>query len=306
MTSNKQHLIKAIKEMNIDAIDFILEDHNSYFDAPKELFIAALSKKFAQLKSEGVFEFDKVTEGTCESCFRGCPGYSFLTKNDDYLDLLIEEDNGIISDLTQCTEFKNETEVKKENRIFLYISQDFRTSYNPSPREIRNRKEIESAEAEFKELENSIVNLDTLEAWQKKWNDLFESVKHLVLSHSFVGSFISTFYGVKNVLLLRTEKALAELAMAEFKNIKLSNEKELIDWLIKFKENELFYGSGFDLTENWKQTSLLLYRNREPLPSENLNFYENIILDINGYQDSVEFSQVYNKYYFKFDDEVNR
>jgi len=300
----KHHFIKAFKEMNIQVIDLILEDNNSYLDAPKDLFINTLNDKFEQLKRKGVSQFDKVIEGTCEKCFVGCPGYSFMTKNDDYFDLLIEMEGDKISDITQCTQFKNKTEVTKEKQVYLYFKKDLRTSYHPSPLEIVQQKEIENAEAQFKAFENSINDLDAFESWLEKWEALFKSVKHMNLSHSFVRSFISTFYNVKSILLLKKENTLADLAITEFKTINTRNAKEVIDWLFRFKENELFYGSGFELTNNWRKTSLLVYKNSESLPNENLKFYSNVIIDVSGFHASVEFSQVYNKYYFRFYDEI--
>ncbi len=290
--------------MNIDAINLILDDNRSYFDAPKDLFIETLNKQFEYQKFQGVSQFEKVEKGICQKCFVGCFGYSFLTKNNDYLDIIIEEEEGRIIDLTQCTKFKNDVEVLKNKQIYLYFKKDLRTSYLPSTMHLAQQTGIDKAEDEFKGFENKIITLKDLEFWNEKWATLFDSVKYMNLDHYFVCSFVSTYYNVKSVLLLRDEKEFCKLAMLEFNSLNTANEKEIINWLIEFKENKLLFETGFELTKNWKKTHLLTYKNSEDFINEGLKFYENIIIDVEDYLDSVEFSQVYTKYYFRFEKEV--
>ena len=106
--NKKEDVINIISEMNIDLLDVILDNENSYLDVPKDLFIKELSNKFEQLKKQGITKFNRISKGTCQKCYKGCSGFTFSTKNNDYLDLIIEEKNNKITDITQCSIFENE------------------------------------------------------------------------------------------------------------------------------------------------------------------------------------------------------
>ena len=68
---------------------------NEYMDVPKDTFIEKLDSKFNILNSQGIHEFSRVLKGYCGGdCNNGCGGYTFVTTDNQVLDLIVEEENG--------------------------------------------------------------------------------------------------------------------------------------------------------------------------------------------------------------------
>jgi len=300
-------IIRAIKEMNTDLLDLVLDNKNSYLDVAKDIFLKELSNKFTLLKNEGVIEFKRVSKGTCQKCNLNCSGFTFLTEKNHYLDLIIEEKENKITDITQCLAFKNEEEITKEKNIFLYFKKDIRSSYVPTSQHVFQQQGIEKVELEFKEFENQIIDLEIIENWLGKWSKLFNSVKYMDFDYSFICSFQSTYFVAQYILSLKKEKLLAEKALFEFNSVKISNDIEVINWLIKYKENQIYYAlSSFTKTKNWNETNFVIFENQEDFFNYGLKYYENIIIDIRGYKNSIEFGEIYSKYYHEFYDEIEQ
>ena len=92
--TKKEAIIKYITEMNADMLDILLDDDKSYMDVPKITFIEKLDKIFDRLKDQGISNFSRVMKGHCGgNCNNGCGGYTFLTEDNQSLDLIIEEEN---------------------------------------------------------------------------------------------------------------------------------------------------------------------------------------------------------------------
>lgn len=106
--------------MDIEMIGAILEDHLTYQDFPKWLFINKLDTALEEFRR---FGDSKLTcdPGECNSCERGCKGISFIgNKTYNYLDLIIKSLDGRIEDIFECAEFKNDdSTVRKTRRIFI-------------------------------------------------------------------------------------------------------------------------------------------------------------------------------------------
>ena len=119
--TKKETIIKAITEMDIDLLDVVLDNDIAYMEVSKSLFIKTLSNKFKRLKKQGVTKFAKISKGTCNKCYKGCNGYTFLTKNNDYLDLLFKEENNEVVDLFRCSDFKNEGKLIKKNCVYFRL-----------------------------------------------------------------------------------------------------------------------------------------------------------------------------------------
>jgi len=305
--SKIETVIRAIEEMDIDLLDLVLDTKKSYMDVSKEQFLSKLSSEFGKLKKKGISEFNIVSKGNCQKCYKDYSGFTFSTKNNDYLDLLFLEKDNEITDIIQCTKFKNEERLTKEKNIFLYFKKDNRISYKPTSTLSFEQIEIEKAELEFKEFENQIIDLETLEIWKTKWTKLFNSVRYKVLEYSFVPSFISTYSSTKQILSLKKEKTLAEKALIELKYFEISEHRKLINWLLKFKDNQVFNAStSYIKTDNITKTNFIIFKNGEDIFNDGLKYYENIVIDIKGYLNSIKFGEIYSKYYYEFYNEIEQ
>lgn len=289
----KETIIKAIKEMNINLLDVVLDNNIAYMDVSKDLFLEKLKNKFDNLKNKGINEFVSVSKGTCEKCYKGCGGVTFLTKNNDFLDLLFIEKNNEIEDLFLCSTFNNKEELNKQNRIYFSFKKDETVNYNPSPTLLLQQQQIEKAKKEFKKFENNITDIETLVIWLENVTELFAQVRYKIWNYSFVEPFVSLYTTVENISELITNYSIAKKAMIEFNNIDISNEKEVVNWLVKYENNELYISYGYKTLENWKKNNLIVFNNSKI-------GLENIIIDAKKYRQSIEFGKNYSDLYYEY------
>jgi hypothetical protein len=298
--TKKETIIKAITEMDIDLFDICLDNDKAYMEVSKELFIQTLSNKFENLKKQGVTKFEKASKGTCNKCYKGCSGYTFLTKNNDYLDLLFKEENNEVVDLFRCSDFKNEENLVKKNCIYFRFKKDESKNYNPSSHIATLQKQVEIAVKEFEEFENKITDIEEFVFWFQDNKKLHNSVKDLHWNYNFVWSFLSIYVTIENFNELTKNHNSAKKALAKFDN---SSEKSMIDWLIKYEKSNLRFTSGYEKTENWEKTNLILFKNGETFfeTGGEINLYNNVLVDIKEYKESIQFSDLFSKHYWEYE-----
>jgi len=290
MSNKKETIITAIKIMNINLLDVLLDDKKPYMDVSKSLFLEKLNLEFSNLKEKGINKFVKVSKGTCADCFNGCGGFTFLTKNNDFLDLLFIEKNNEIQDLFLCSTFNNEEQLEKKNNIYFSFKEDEKVTFNPSPELIIRKQRVERALIELEKHQNTITDLDEFVIWSDRAKELFNSIGLTeIWDYSFFDLFNSIYINVKYINNLKSNHFIAIKALEVFENIEKNNETEIIDWLIKYEENELFYSFGYTKIENWKQNNLIKF-----------DELENIVIDATKYRKSIEFSDVLEKTYNEY------
>ncbi|WP_179318841.1 hypothetical protein [Winogradskyella helgolandensis] len=298
--SNKKAIIKAITEMDMALLDVVLDNDKAYMEVPKELFIKTLSIELNKLKNQGITKFVNVSKGTCNKCFNGCNGYTFLTKNNDYLDLLFKEENNEIVDLFRCNIFKNEENLIKKNCIYFRFKKDESKNYNPSSYISSLQKQVEVAVKEFEKFENKITDIDKFVSWFKDNKKIHNSVKDLDWDYNFVWPFLSIYMTIENFNELVKNHNSAKKALAEFDS---SSEKSMIDWLIKYEKSKLRFTNGYEKTKNWEKTNLILFKNGETFfeTGGEIKLYNHVLVDIKEYKESVLFSDIFSKYYWEYE-----
>ena len=298
--SKQTNIIKAITEMDIDLLDVVLDDNKAYMEVSKELFIKTLSKKFDNLKKQRITKFEKVSKGTCNKCYKGCNGYTFLTKNNDYLDLLFKEENNEIVDLFRCSDFKNEENLIKKNCIYFRFKIDESKNYNPSSHIASLQKQVKVAVKEFEKYENKITDIEEFVCWFKDNKKLYNSVKNFDWDYNFVWPFLSIYVTIENFIKLVNNHNSAKKALSEFDD---SSEKSMIDWLMKYEKSNLRFSSGYEKTETWEKTNLILFKNGETFfeTGGEIKLFNNVLVDIKECKESIEFSDLFSKHYWEFE-----
>ena len=296
----KQNIIEAITEMNIDLLNVVLDNDKAYMEVSKDLFIKTLSNKFEILKKQGITKFEQVSKGSCNKCYKGCNGYTFLTKNNDYLDLLFKEENNEIIDLFRCSAFKNKETLIKKKCIYFRFKKDESKNYNPSPHISFLQKQVKIAVKEFEKFENKITDIEEFISWFKDNKKLYNSVKNFDWDYNFVWPFLSIYVTIKNFNELVNNHNSSKQALSEFDN---SNEKSIIDWLIKYENSRIGVSGGYEKTENWQKTNLILFKNGETFfeTGGEVKLYKNILIDVKNYKETVEFTDLYNKYFWEYE-----
>lgn len=104
-------LIHYISQMDIEMIDAILPNTMTYNDVSKKHFIIALDMLFNEFKSYGDTHLIQFM-GTCQSCKKGYPGYTYIGNNSkNFINIIIEMPkkpyaNIDIADIYDCSKFK--------------------------------------------------------------------------------------------------------------------------------------------------------------------------------------------------------
>ena len=294
MQNKKGTIINAIITMNINLLDVLLDDNKPYMDVPKSLFLKQLNLEFNKLKEKGINEFIKVSKGSCAGCFNGCGGFTFLTKNNDFLDLLFIEKDNDIEDLFICSTFNNKEQLEKKNNIYFSFKEDEKVTFNPSPELIIKIQRVERAITEFEKFQNTLTGIEDFVIWLDRTKALINTIGLTEKwNYNTFGFFNSIYVNVKYIDNLIAYHSIATNALETFNNIEKNNETEIINWLIKYEENELFYSFGYTKIENWEQNNLIKFEK-----------LENIIIDATKYRKSIEFSDVlektYNEYCIKY------
>src|SRR5690606_1326478 len=102
--TEKLKLIQAFKSLDFDTLEDLLDDNRSYMDVPKDLFLSTLKQKlevYSDLKS-----YEKVVEGICDHCNKGCKAYKFKAENLPSLNLFFEEKDNKVTDIYLCNALK--------------------------------------------------------------------------------------------------------------------------------------------------------------------------------------------------------
>jgi hypothetical protein len=107
ITTQFDAVIHFIRNLDIDMIDTLLDDKYTYQDFRKNVFIQKLGIAFDEFITAGDSQLE-VNNGFCSQfvCNNQCSGYRFSSKESGhYFDLIIDIDNGIVTDIYECSSF---------------------------------------------------------------------------------------------------------------------------------------------------------------------------------------------------------
>ncbi len=115
-------IIHFLQRLDIQMVDAILDDSRTYQNFQKPHFIYRLGAALDTFIENGD-TFLNVTKGSCGEggCNFKCKGVSLTgNKTNNYLDLVIEEKDGIVIDMYECGAFKCDSKnFDKKERIYI-------------------------------------------------------------------------------------------------------------------------------------------------------------------------------------------
>lgn len=256
--SEKQQLIQAFKSLDFDALHNLLDKKRSYMDVSKDLFLSKLKQEIDRYSALNLFE--KVIEGTCGYCNKGCKAYKFTAKNLPSLNLFFEENEGIVTDIYLCNALKVDTPDENDWNIYLSFFEEEKVDFIPSLKYYLNRQKVESATEDFNCLASSnLVSIQELIHWYNKYKSLaadlnlnnpiislkYKDFEHLDSLYSEVSFLVRNF----------NKNHLAQEALREYQRINRDDERSVISWLLCHKDKYFF---PFKKTNNWKKTGFII------------------------------------------------
>lgn len=241
---SKTNLVSAISEMNIKALELILEDNISYQDTTKSIFLKKLEDVFKEFKKED----NKLIayQGKCNSteCSnKNKNGFSFVGNiSGRYINFIIEEnEDGSVKDIYTCSVFCTDENVINENKRKLDITvyKDEQVNFTPtSTYNFINNKSI-SAINDIKQFNDCEISKEEIITWIKNYEELYNSLNWTNNFYRNHYSFYWLYYHINEIYKFLIIENEAKTAIDEFKSIDLNNEIDLLKWLVQYEH--LYY-----------------------------------------------------------------
>lgn len=286
--NEKQKIIEAIKSLDFIALEDLLDENRSYMDVTKGLFLSTLKKKVAVFNN--LNNFNEVIEGNCCYCNNGRKGYKFIAYDIAYLDLFIEEINNKVTDIYLCNALVTETPSNNEFKIYFKFYDDQKVKFKPTIDFLNLVHRIENAIEEFNKLELfGLIPVNQILNWFNKMaaieNDIKYNYKSKHKDYKAFQNYKSIYFEVSCLVHNYEKNQIAKEALKEYYNIDMEDERMIISWLLKHKENYFF---SLKKTLNWEKTGVLI-----------LETQPNLVVDCIEFLDSFIFSDIYSQLEFE-------
>ena len=237
-------LINAISEMDIKALELILEDNVSYQDTTKTIFLLKLKEVFTDFQKED----NKLIpyEGKCNSdeCTnKNKKGIAFVgNKSGRYINFIIEEnENGSVKDIYRCSDFctnKNAVDENKKQLSFT-VFKDEKVNFNPTPAYTFSNNKSISAINELKRFNDTEISKEQIITWVKDYEETNNLMTWVNMFYKDQSPFYNCYQHVRKIYQFIIIEEEASFALEEFKSVNLNEEIQLLKWLVKFEH--LYY-----------------------------------------------------------------
>lgn len=253
--------IDALREyfsrMDIEMLDLILDEKNTYNDLKKSLFLEKLNHIFEEFRKSGDTRLE-LHHGECSNCFRHCRGYTLLGNNSsNYLDLLVKQENGEIKDIFYCSELINYGEIEKNSPFILNFEPDEAADFAEDEDYLLLVFRCKQAMEHWDNYRGKIVYHAEMEHWLGINASIYEDCIGYFM-YSRHQDFFDFYRNLDNIfrIFLEKDKIISEVLHLDYV---VQNghydEKEMLNWLLINEEtgrseageiDEYTDGSEFD------------------------------------------------------------
>jgi len=292
---NKDGLVYAISKMDINALELILEDNVSYHETTKTVFLQKLGEVFQDFKKQDNHLIPY--EGKCNS--NECPnknksGVAFVGNNSgNYINLIIEiNENDRINDIYDCYGFCTDINIINEDRkqLSIRVFNDEKTDFTPSATyTVLNNKSVRAIN-ELKRFNNIEISKEEIISWVGDYENSFKAMSGFNLFYKNQSIFHYCYSHVSKVCDFLLLNDTASVALQEFKLVDLTDEIQLLRWLVKY--------------ENLHDDFIFLHPDivpEEALKSRRVNLYDdfNIYFKTDLLQNCIDVEVCFDRYYYE-------
>lgn len=236
-------ILDAFCEMDIQKLDQLLNDHQTYQEANKSTFLKKLHLVFSQMSS-GNAERLELHGGKCGSaeCNYGCRGYMFKSPfNGKNVSFIFEEtkDGDDFNDIYTCYQFKTNKDVLDMSKsIFLDIGNDEKANFHPSESYLEKMEKCQSAIAEITNgwNEEIVITKEEIFDWLEKYRPVFSSFDIIPLFYDTFKTFYLLYSNIDKLGNYLIHDDLAAAAITEINLDAPNDEKQLLEWLMKYEK----------------------------------------------------------------------
>jgi hypothetical protein len=195
IVTQKDAFLHFMSRMDIDMLEYVLDDENTYSECTKAVFLEKLNETVTDFKKKGndnlIYNI-----GYCaaSNCNLGCQGYMFkANKTKNTFSLIIEEKNQKIKDVFECTRFIT---VKKEKNYTYFtkinIYEEDKVSFQTEVAALIYFQKIDKALEELKTILKSPLDLKMTNYW-------VDNIKDLIYEIDKEERFIKKYYVITEI-----------------------------------------------------------------------------------------------------------
>jgi hypothetical protein len=259
---NLQQILQAFKALNFEDLEELLNDNYSYMDVPKDVFLKRLQEEIKKYQDKGLRAYDKVSCGTCGNCYKGCDAYSFSKEGFPFLNLYFELDKGEVKDIHLCHKLEGLEQNVNENDIYMKFHEEEKVGFKPSLKYLLDKQRADKAVEDFKRIaSNKIIPVEDLAYWRDKYKDIAGPFGYNspldYYTYSAFFEFDSISSSVYNFAQAYDANAECTKALEHYYSIVNLDERELVKWLVMYKENNIYF--NFNGTDNWQNTQIVKF-----------------------------------------------
>ena len=236
----KDTIVKAITTMDLEALKLILDEHSTYQDAHKDVFLDKLKEIFDELKLEKL----SANAGKCNST--ECPNYNkngvlFCGQNSgNHFNLIIEEDeNENVTDLYYCYDFKCDFERKvnkNEKALTLKIYDDEKVDFSPNSHYDYINSTSIKAISDLNNFKNTTISKNELLDWLQAYSDFYDSMSIFNFKYKNEHKFHGYYYNAQLIKKYLIIEEHCSAAVQLYDNLIEGYELNLIKWLAEHEQ----------------------------------------------------------------------
>lgn len=239
----KDLIIDAIASMNISALKILLDDDKTYIDTTKEIFLNGLSNLFEDFKKDDETELVVVNgfcgNKACSNC--GVNGYRFVgVKSKKYFDFIFEMDGEHVREIGDCFLLKTKKEpVEYGDPVYIEIKNDERSDFKKTPEYCKFYHDTQTAINEITSNQESPLTIEKIDYFITKYTLLYDCIKNneeynsTQMKWDYFLWIIEIFTDFKNYA---STKDILGIITAKNNLEQISNEEELLEWVLKNEE----------------------------------------------------------------------
>ncbi len=290
--NQKEAFMHYMCKLDAEMVGMVLDDHKTYQDAFKDVFISKLKETFHTFIKNGD-TYLKPYRGICKSdtCkSNGCSGYAFYgNKSKMYMDLIIEECDNAINDIYHCGNLVTSKKIiKTSNTVSIDIKDDERANFKPSIEFLITSQKYLLAYEELLPYKDTIIDKTIYSIWFEKYSHLYKSRVFDLNTYSNQDKFSKFFEGVEIVHNNSKHDEKACKALDDYKFINSKNETQLLKWLTTYGQLGQDINLLYLLDMNYKDFVKCKYL-----------VVDYLRIDKTDFESIVKFISIYDKFYSK-------
>lgn len=292
--ANKKRFVKAVCNMDLEALSNLLEDNITYQGISKTLFLQKLKQIFIVFKKEDT----RLLAYQSKCCSNECvnlnnKGVCFVGDNSGrHLNLIIEADtNDIITNIYNCHAFCTKENVDKTSgALNITTFYDESVEIEPIPITSYTHAKIKYVSGENQPIKElmPLINKEEVAEWLITYKPVFETSEYPFSLFENRIEFMNVYNGFKELFELLELEALAAGAIKDFEKVELNEKEQLLKWLEQYNTLYINLDKGYKLEE---------FRDAYIDNTEVLSKYINNSLTINVLKNVIHFIALFKIHY---------